>query len=112
VVPLCDVLLVVGSQNSSNSKRLVEVSNNSGVPAYLVDDAQEVNPRWLAGANTVAVTAGASAPEHLVQELIEALRRAGYNRLEGMDLKEEDVRFTLPAQLVQVTRRPVAISTQ
>lgn len=112
VVPLCDVLLVVGSQNSSNSKRLVEVSNNSGVPAYLVDDAQEVDPRWLAGARTVAVTAGASAPEHLVQELIEALRREGYGRLEGMDLKEEDVRFTLPSQLVQVSRRQATISTQ
>jgi 4-hydroxy-3-methylbut-2-enyl diphosphate reductase len=112
VVPLCDVLLVVGSQNSSNSKRLVEVSNNSGVPAYLVDDAQEVDPRWLAGARTVAVTAGASAPEHLVQELIEGLRREGYSRLEEMNLKEEDVRFTLPAQLVQVSRRPATISTQ
>jgi 4-hydroxy-3-methylbut-2-enyl diphosphate reductase len=112
VVPLCDVLLVIGSQNSSNSKRLVEVSNNSGVPAYLVDDAQEVEPRWLAGARTVAVTAGASAPEHLVQELIEALGREGYNRLEEMNLKEEDVRFTLPAQLVQVSRRLATISTQ
>jgi 4-hydroxy-3-methylbut-2-en-1-yl diphosphate reductase len=112
VVPLCDVLLVIGSQNSSNSKRLVEVSNNSGVPAYLVDDAQEVDPRWLAGARTVAVTAGASAPEHLVQELIEALGREGYSRLEEMNLKEEDVRFTLPAQLVQVSRRLATISTQ
>jgi len=60
VVPLCDVLLVVGSRNSSNSKRLVEVSQNSGVPAYLVDDAHEVDPRWLEGVKTVALTAGAS----------------------------------------------------
>jgi 4-hydroxy-3-methylbut-2-enyl diphosphate reductase len=105
VVPLCDVLLVVGSRNSSNSKRLVEVSQNSGVPAYLVDDAQEVDPRWLEGARTVALTAGASAPEHLVQELIAALQRLGYDQLEEIDLKEEDVRFTLPPQLTQIAGR-------
>ena len=69
VAPLCDVLLVVGSQNSSNSRRLVEVCEKEGVPAYLVDNAHEVNPTWLEGAATVAVTAGASAPEVLVQEL-------------------------------------------
>jgi len=104
VVPICDVLLVVGSRNSSNSKRLVEVSKNSGVPAYLVDDAQEVDSAWLAGAQTVTVTAGASAPEHLVQDLIAALRLHGFNRLEEMDLKEEDVRFTLPPQLARISR--------
>ncbi|MGA2325767.1 MAG: 4-hydroxy-3-methylbut-2-enyl diphosphate reductase [Bryobacteraceae bacterium] len=112
VVPLCDVLLVVGSRNSSNSKRLVEVSKNSGVPAYLVDDAQEVDPQWLAGAKRVAVTAGASAPEHLVQELIRSLERGGYDRLEEMDLKDEDVRFTLPPQLTQAGRLLATISTQ
>ena len=73
VVPLTDVLLVVGSQNSSNSRRLVEVCQNEGVPAYLVDDSTEVNPAWLDGSHTVAVTAGASAPENLVQELIQSL---------------------------------------
>ena len=112
VVPLCDVLLVVGSRNSSNSKRLVEVSKNSGVPAYLVDDAQEVDPRWLEGVKTVALTAGASAPEHLVQELIAALQRLGYDQLEEMDLKEEDVRFTLPPQLTQIAGRLATIETQ
>jgi 4-hydroxy-3-methylbut-2-enyl diphosphate reductase len=112
VVPLCDVLLVVGSRNSSNSKRLVEVSKNSGVPAYLVDDAQEVDPRWLEGVKTVALTAGASAPEHLVQELIAALRRLGYDKLEEIDLKEEDVRFTLPPQLTQIAGRLATIETQ
>ena len=104
VVPVCDVLLVVGSRNSSNSKRLVEVSKNSGVPAFLIDDASEVEPAALAGAKTVAVTAGASAPEHLVQELIAALRQHGFHQFEELDLKEEDVRFTLPPQLARISR--------
>ncbi len=112
VVSTCELLLVVGSRNSSNSKRLVEVSKNSGVPAYLVDDASEVDPAWLEGVKTVAVTAGASAPEHLVTELIAALKRHGFDRLEEMDLKEEDVRFTLPAQLTHVARRLTTISMQ
>jgi 4-hydroxy-3-methylbut-2-enyl diphosphate reductase len=100
VVPLTDVLLVVGSQNSSNSRRLVEVCQNEGVPAYLVDDSTEVNPAWLDGAQTVAVTAGASAPENLVQELIQSLEtKFAFDYMEEMELKEEDVRFHLPADL-------------
>jgi 4-hydroxy-3-methylbut-2-en-1-yl diphosphate reductase len=100
VVPLTDVLLVVGSQNSSNSRRLVEVCQNEGVPAYLVDDSTEVNPAWLDGAKTVAVTAGASAPENLVQELIQSLEtKFAFDYMEEMELKEEDVRFHLPADL-------------
>ncbi|HTW66310.1 MAG TPA: 4-hydroxy-3-methylbut-2-enyl diphosphate reductase [Bryobacteraceae bacterium] len=100
VVPLTDVLLVVGSQNSSNSRRLVEVCQNEGVPAYLVDDSTEVNPAWLDGASTVAVTAGASAPENLVQELIQSLEtKFAFDFMEEMELKEEDVRFHLPADL-------------
>jgi 4-hydroxy-3-methylbut-2-enyl diphosphate reductase len=110
VVPQCEVLLVVGSRNSSNSKRLVEVSKNSGVPAYLVDDAREVDANWLNGVKTVAVTAGASAPEHLVQELIAALREQGFSQLEEMDLKQEDVRFTLPSQLAQLPARQTAVN--
>jgi 4-hydroxy-3-methylbut-2-en-1-yl diphosphate reductase len=100
VVPLTDVLLVVGSQNSSNSRRLVEVCQNEGVPAYLVDDSREVNPGWLEDIQTVAVTAGASAPENLVQELIQSLEtQFGFDYTEEMELKEEDVRFHLPADL-------------
>jgi 4-hydroxy-3-methylbut-2-enyl diphosphate reductase len=107
----CDALIVVGSQNSSNSKRLVEVCGNCGVPAYLVDDAGQVNPQWLENARTVGLTAGASAPEHLVQELVEYLRMKGFTELEEMSLKEEDVRFTLPPQLqaaadVEASRTP------
>src|SRR5215475_3469036 len=99
VVPLCQALLVVGSQNSSNSRRLVEVCEKAGVPAYLLDDCSEVEAQMLDGVNTVAVTAGASAPEHLVQELISHLRDKGYTNLEEAEIKEEDVRFTLPADL-------------
>jgi 4-hydroxy-3-methylbut-2-enyl diphosphate reductase len=100
VVPMCDVLLVVGSQNSSNSRRLVEVCRNEGVPAHLVDDASEVNAAWFTDVQTVAVTAGASAPENLVQELIESLRdRFGFDSLDELELKEEDVRFQLPVNL-------------
>ena len=111
VVPLTDVLLVVGSQNSSNSRRLVEVCQNEGVPAFLVDDSGEVNPKWLEGIQTVAVTAGASAPENLVQELIQALRvEFGFDLMEEMELKEEDVRFHLPADLERSAMRLTTIA--
>jgi 4-hydroxy-3-methylbut-2-en-1-yl diphosphate reductase len=105
VAPLCQALLVVGSQNSSNSRRLVEVCEKAGVPAYLLDDCGEVQGAMLKGVDTVAVTAGASAPEHLVQELIDHLRASGYSQLEEAEIKEEDVRFTLPSDLESFTPR-------
>jgi 4-hydroxy-3-methylbut-2-enyl diphosphate reductase len=111
VVPLCQMLLVVGSSNSSNSRRLVEVSEKTGVPAYLIDDLSEVQPQWLSGVETVAVTAGASAPENLVQDLIQSLQARGYTQLEEMEIREEDVRFNLPSELArprQITLQPVA----
>ena len=74
VAPMCQLLLVVGSQNSSNSRRLVEVCVKEGVASHLIDDLSEVRPEWLEGVDKIAVTAGASAPENLVQELIESLR--------------------------------------
>src|SRR5438067_650921 len=79
VASFCDLLLVVGSQNSSNSKRLVEVGENTGVRSFLVNDESDVNPAWLDDVSTVAVTAGASAPENLVQNLVAWLRRNGFN---------------------------------
>jgi 4-hydroxy-3-methylbut-2-enyl diphosphate reductase len=97
--PMCQLLLVVGSQNSSNSRRLVEVCVKAGVPAYLVDDEREVKPEWLAGVRTVAVTAGASAPENLVEELLAALQEKGFSSVEEVALKDEDVRFSLPHEL-------------
>ena len=106
VAPLCEMLLVVGSQNSSNSRRLVEVCEQLGVPSYLIDDLSEVKPEWLENINTVAVTAGASAPENLVEALVESLQQRGYTTLEEMEVKEEDVRFNLPAELVRVAPLP------
>ena len=104
VVPLCEVLLVVGSQNSSNSRRLVEVCEKMGVPAYLVDDLTEVQQRWLDNVRTVALTAGASAPENLVQQLVDFLQKRGFAQLEEMEIKEEDVRFNLPAELARTVQ--------
>ncbi len=94
-----DLLLVVGSQNSSNSKRLVEVGDNVGVNSHLVNDRRDIDPQWLIGVKNVGVTAGASAPEHLVQELIQFLKDASFHQLEEIELVDEDVRFSLPAEL-------------
>jgi len=99
VAPLCQLLLVVGSQNSSNSRRLVEVCQKEGVESYLIDDLAEVRPEWLKNVDTVAVTAGASAPENLVEELIASLQAQGFAELEEVEIKEEDVRFNLPTEL-------------
>jgi 4-hydroxy-3-methylbut-2-en-1-yl diphosphate reductase len=93
------LLLVVGSQNSSNSKRLVEVGDNFGIRSFLVNDRSDVDAEWLDGIKNVGVTAGASAPEHLVQELIEFLRDLGFHQMEEIELVDEDVRFSLPAEL-------------
>jgi 4-hydroxy-3-methylbut-2-enyl diphosphate reductase len=96
----CGLLLVVGSQNSSNSRRMVEVCRNAGTSAYLVDDARDLDPAWMEGVAAVAVTAGASAPEHLVQAVVEALQaRHGFDQLEEVQIKDEDVRFSLPAEV-------------
>jgi 4-hydroxy-3-methylbut-2-en-1-yl diphosphate reductase len=111
VAPLSDLLLVVGSQNSSNSLRLVEVCQQSGVPAYLVDGADQVRPEWLEGVNTVAVTAGASAPEVLVQALVSSLSRYGFEDVEELQLKDEDVRFSLPGELAGAGSRLTQIAT-
>jgi 4-hydroxy-3-methylbut-2-enyl diphosphate reductase len=100
VAAQCDALLVVGSRNSSNSKRLVEVAKGDNIPAYLVDDYREIDPAWLRGVASIAITAGASAPEHLVQDLISSLRtHHGFGEMEEVTLKDEDVRFSLPGEL-------------
>ncbi len=111
VAPLCQLLLVVGSQNSSNSRRLVEVCQRSGVPSYLIDDRRELEPEWFEGIRTVAVTAGASAPENLVQELILGLQQFGFSDVEEMEIVEEDVKFQLPAELHSSDARLTTIST-
>ncbi len=112
VAQFCDLLLVVGSQNSSNSKRLVEVSANAGVRAYLVNDYAEVDSAWLSGVRNVAVTAGASAPEHLVGALVGFLRDQGFHRLEEVELIDEDVRFSLPSELTRAVPGLTAISAR
>lgn len=105
VAEFCELLLVVGSENSSNSKRLVEVGSNVGVRSFLVNDRSDVDPAWLERVENVAVTAGASAPENLVKELVEFLRGLGYTRMEEVELVDEDVRFSLPAELTVSIRQ-------
>lgn len=100
VVPLCDLLLVVGSANSSNSNRLVEVAHNTGLPAYLIENETAIVPAWLEQARTVAVTAGASAPEYLVELVIRFLQAQGFNHMEELETVPEDVRFALPSELI------------
>jgi 4-hydroxy-3-methylbut-2-en-1-yl diphosphate reductase len=112
VASFCDLLLVVGSQNSSNSKRLVEVGENSGLRSFLVNDWDDVNAAWLDGVKNVAVTAGASAPEHLVDELIASLKDHGFHQLEEVELVEEDVRFSLPGELAHAASVLTTISTR
>ncbi len=102
-----DLLLVVGSRNSSNSNRLREIGVEHGVPSYLIADGSELNPAWLHGVKTVGLTAGASAPEELVLSVIESLRRHGNVEVEQMDGVREDIEFRLPHEL----RTPVALKT-
>jgi 4-hydroxy-3-methylbut-2-enyl diphosphate reductase len=94
-----DVILVVGAKNSSNSNRLREIGAEMGVASYLIDDAGQLDPRWLKGAEAVGITAGASAPEELVQELIERLRDFGAVEVEMLDGIQENVQFKLPPEL-------------
>ncbi len=99
IAPEVDLVLVLGSQNSSNSQRLAELANIIGKPAYLIDTMNELNPSWLVGVKSVLVTAGASAPEVVVNELIEYLRRCYGASVETRTIREEHVRFPLPKQL-------------
>jgi 4-hydroxy-3-methylbut-2-enyl diphosphate reductase len=93
-----DVILVVGSANSSNSKRLVEVAERHGAPAHLIDDEAGIEPEWLAGRRTVGLTAGASAPEGLVQRVLLALRALGPTEVSERPTTRETVRFKVPTR--------------
>jgi len=95
----CDVVIVVGSPTSSNSNRLREVAQNLGVPAYMVDKASEIKAEWVAGKNRVGLTAGASAPEILVREVIERLNTLGIGSVTNLDGAQEKVSFALPKDL-------------
>ena len=108
LVERVDILLVVGAQNSSNSNRLREIGSEAGVTSYLIDDAKALDPKWLDGVTTVGITAGASAPEQLVQELIDKLREFGDVELETVGDVQENIQFKLPSQLTDDTDFRVA----
>jgi len=97
---IADVLIVVGARNSSNSSRLQEIGRESGVPSYLIADASEINPEWVRGAGVVGVTAGASAPEAVVEEVVRALMQIEPSEVSSLDGPNETVTFRLPAELL------------
>ena len=99
IAPTSDVVLIVGAINSSNSNRMVEVARAAGTPAYLVPDVSDLDPQWLDGAETVGVSSGASAPEVLVERLLERLAELGYSDVETHEVTTEDVTFSLPPWL-------------
>ncbi|MCB4757077.1 MAG: 4-hydroxy-3-methylbut-2-enyl diphosphate reductase [Elusimicrobia bacterium] len=99
-----ELLLVVGSQNSSNSRRLCEVAREKGVKATLIDRASEIQPAWLKGVSTLGLTAGASAPEYLVQEVLQRLKEEWGAETEEIFIREENVVFSLPKDLFQTQK--------
>ena len=94
-----DIMIVVGSKNSSNSNRLREVAENGGIPAHLIDNAELIDPAWLTGKKNVGVTAGASAPELLVSGVVERLQALGANQVELLEGVVENINFALPKEL-------------
>jgi len=104
MAPQCDVVIVVGSPNSSNSNRLREVAEHMGAQAYMVDRAVDLRPEWIAGKRRVGVTAGASAPQVLVDELIARLKELGAESVQALPGITESVAFTLPRELARTAR--------
>ncbi|MBN9113799.1 MAG: 4-hydroxy-3-methylbut-2-enyl diphosphate reductase [Pandoraea sp.] len=102
MAPQCDVVVVVGSPNSSNSNRLREVAEKMGVPAYMIDAPEQLKPEWFDGKRRIGVTAGASAPEVLAQSIVSRLRELGVNQVKVLDGVEENIAFPLPKGLVPV----------
>ena len=96
-----DLLLVVGSENSSNSNRLVEVARNLGTKAHLIDSCNDIESEWLKGVKTIALTAGASAPEHLVEQTVAFLAQKGFGNVQELEVMPENVRFGLPPEIVE-----------
>jgi 4-hydroxy-3-methylbut-2-enyl diphosphate reductase len=96
---MVDVILVVGARNSSNSNRLCEIGKEAGVPSYLIDSGAELDPAWVRDAKVVGLTAGASAPEELVDDVVAALRRVGPVEMEVLPGIVEDIKFRLPTEL-------------
>jgi 4-hydroxy-3-methylbut-2-en-1-yl diphosphate reductase len=108
MLPEIDLLLVIGSRNSSNSNRLVETARAAGTPAYLIDDETEIDEEWLEAAGTVGITSGASAPEKLVARVCDWFRARGVADIEPYRIVEEDVTFRLPVEL----RRELELAAQ
>jgi 4-hydroxy-3-methylbut-2-en-1-yl diphosphate reductase len=106
-----DLLLVVGSENSSNSNRLVEVARNLGTQAHLIDSYNDIEPNWLQGVKTIALTAGASAPECLVEEVVKFLADKGFANVQELEVMPENVRFGLPPEIVEAIAAAPASST-
>jgi len=106
-----DLLLVVGSENSSNSNRLVEVARNLGTNAHLIDSCSDVEPDWLENVKTIALTAGASAPECLVEEVVKFLDSKGFGNVEELEVMPENVRFGLPPEIVEAIAAAPASAT-
>ena len=98
---IVDIVLVVGAPNSSNSNRLREIAAEFGVPSYLIEDAKALDPRWLSGVSAVGITAGASAPDELVEQLVERLRELDEIEIERLSGVTENVRFRMPSQLAE-----------
>jgi len=106
-----DLLLVVGSENSSNSNRLVEVARNLGTNAHLIDSCGDIEPDWLENVKTIALTAGASAPECLVEEVVKFLDSKGFGNVEELEVMPENVRFGLPPEIVEAIAAAPASAT-
>src|SRR6202171_2698633 len=105
-----ELLLVVGSENSSNSNRLVEVSTNLGTPSYLIDTADDIRPEWLEGVKKGRLTAGAFAPGVLVEQAVEFLQKKGFTNIREVEVMPENVRFGLPPEIVEaIAAAPAAV---
>jgi len=108
-----ELLLVVGSDNSSNSNRLVEVARNLGTSSHLIDSFQNIKPEWLEGVKTIALTAGASAPECLVEETVKFLGSKGFGNVQEVEVMPENVRFGLPPEIVEaIASAPAVVSAE
>lgn len=105
-----DLLLVVGSENSSNSNRLVEVARNLSAASHLIDSYRDIEPEWLEGVKTIALTAGASAPERLVEEVVKYLAGKGFENVQEVEVVPENVRFGLPPEIVEAIASAPSVS--
>ncbi len=113
VVPEADLLLVVGSDNSSNSNRLVEVARNLNTSSHLIDNFRNIKPEWIEGVKTIALTAGASAPECLVEEVVKFLETKGFDNVKEVEVMPENVRFGLPPEIVEaIASAPAGVSAE